>query len=978
MLGAPMLPSRFPSCRALVCAVMLAALNVSCGGNDAPIGPSGSPAAIAAVSATLQSGTAGSSVTTRPSVRVTDADGAPVQRVIVIFAVSAGGGTLSGASQTTNGSGEATVGSWTLGTVAGANSLTATVSGLPPVVFEASGAPGAAARLIESAGNGQTAPAATALAIPPAVRVTDVHGNAVIGVAVSFTPSAGSGTVGGGAATSDAGGNAAAQSWTLGPSAGTHSLTATALVIPGAAVPFSATATPNATITGMVSTASERQSFALSRGLLRPLEGDRATPAASWKQETPQAVIAIDGGGGVTAMSSTDSRHPEIVPGSLIVTFNSVELGAPNLRSRAYASPGTAKVVAKEMSARLESAAPALGARVEGMSPAILAARLSVASERVDEVRARLLADRSIASVEPEKMLYATRLPARPSPVLAAEPVIPNDPLYNPQSWHYGMIDLPRAWTLTTGSASVLVAVVDDGVRFDHPAISANLTTDGYDFVSQRTTSVCGTERDNAGDGDGYDRDPTSPAQYDCSTGGLHPLGVHGLHVAGTIGAAGDDGIGVTGVSWRVRIRPVRVLGVAGFGTTYDVAQGILYAAGLPADDGAGGQVQASSGARIINLSLGGDASTAVQNAIEAAASAGVLIVAAAGNAASTDPFYPAAYPQVLSVSAVGPDGELASYSNYGPTIGIAAPGGDFADGDGTFGVASAVWDFAMGRPQYAYYNGTSMAAPHVSGVAALLLAREPALTGAQLAERLTSFAVDAGAPGPDIQYGAGIVNARNSLTRSHAPRAERYASLYDVVTGRLLRTQRVDGDGTYRFAATENGIFFVFAGEDEEGDAAVGRPGRRWGAFGTSVMQPGVVTVSGAGTYAAPIVIQSPLEAEPNDDLATAGQLVLESYVNGVLSQGDVDVYRITVPAGQYTFTTSGWVGACAYAKEADTGLELLLESGALRARSDDIDRDGRNFCSRITESLDAGTYFLRVLRHRSGRYRLEARAGV
>jgi subtilisin family serine protease len=154
---------------------------------------------------------------------------------------------------------------------------------------------------------------------------------------------------------------------------------------------------------------------------------------------------------------------------------------------------------------------------------------------------------------------------------------------------------------------------VDQGIRFDHPGIAGNLTNDGYDFVTDRLVPACaGGFVSNAGDGNGYDPDPTIPAAYEmdpvnnCAVG-LESSGAHGLHVAGTIGAVGNDGIGVTGVNWVVRIRPVRVLGTTGSGTDADVTNGILYAAGLPVDTGAGGPpISRASAARIINLSLGG------------------------------------------------------------------------------------------------------------------------------------------------------------------------------------------------------------------------------------------------------------------------------------------------------------------------------------------------------------------------------------
>src|SRR5205085_10739033 len=146
---------------------------------------------------------------------------------------------------------------------------------------------------------------------------------------------------------------------------------------------------------------------------------------------------------------------------------------------------------------------------------------------------------------------------------------------------------------------------------------------------------------------------PTIPASYSPDSTGtcfvFDTLGGHGVHVAGTMGAVGNDHVAVTGVNWNVKIRPVRALGVGGFGEFYDIAQGILYAAGLPADNGKSGTVQAATGAKIINLSLGGpDPDTTLHSAIISATNAGALVVAAAGNAGTSAPHYPAAYPEVL------------------------------------------------------------------------------------------------------------------------------------------------------------------------------------------------------------------------------------------------------------------------------------------------------------------------------------------
>jgi serine protease len=442
--------------------------------------------------------------------------------------------------------------------------------------------------------------------------------------------------------------------------------------------------------------------------------------------------------------------------------------------------------------------------------------------------------DPAVATVERNGVMWsrlASRAPSRRGAALRTK--ASNDPLAAQQAWSHGMIDLPQAWDLTTGSPSVLVAVVDDGILFDHPDIAANLTTDGHDFVSNfLELSLCaGGTIDLAGDGDGYDSDPTTPTSYDFDRvgdclEGPSDLGGHGLSLAGIIGAAGNDGAGISGINWAVRIRPVRVLGVYGAGFTYDVVQGLLYAAGLPADDGDGGTVQAPTPAKIINLSFSSPFDEAiVRDAVLAATNAGALLVSGAGNSAASDPEYPGAYDEVLSTTALGPDRELASYSSSGPTVDIAAPGGDFEDGDASFGIFSTGWDFTTGESNYFYHEGFSPAVAHVTGVAALVLAQTPGLTPSELRARLTDYAVDAGPPGRDDQFGAGILNARNSLAQNLGPPRQLSARLYDALTGGVVQTVAVAEDGSYSFPVNA-GSYHVFAGQDESGDGRSASPG--------------------------------------------------------------------------------------------------------------------------------------------------------
>jgi len=639
-----------------------------------------------------------------------------------------------------------------------------------------------------------------------------------------------------------------------------------------------------------------------------------------------------------------------------------------------------AQAFGQVMRAHLAAVMPA-GAKVAGVSPAILTARIRVAdAAQRDAVAAALRQDPQVSSVTLNRFIWLDEGPFyRYKMTGAGSGVTPNNPFYPFQSWHYGLVDLPRAWSITTGSAGVLVAVVDDGIRFDHPAIAANLTHDGYDFVNNvDSLGLCaGGKISNSGDADGYDPDPTMASAYRPDSTGTcflpDTIANHGLHVAGTIGALGNSGIGVAGVNWKVQIRPVRVLGVGGFGTSYDVAQGLLYAAGLPADNGIGGTVQPSTGARVINMSLGSSENdTTLARAVASAVQAGALIVAAAGNGGSSNASYPAAYPGVLAVAAVGPDGAPAPYSNFGPNVALSAPGGNFGLGDVTDGVMSTIWDFGTNTPEYAWAEGTSMATPHVSGIAALVLSQAPALTAADLRARLSTYAV-----GPASSYGAGLVNAYNSLTSQHGPPTGLYARLYAANTGAIGQTVAAGADGHYQFSAVEDGEYFVYAGTEEDQDHAVGTPGRWWGAYGGS-QNPTRVTVFGGGPSSIGFAIYYP-SAASNHDTATASMLVIGGYVQGhITDRNTIDVYRLRIPAvGSYTFETSGWVGACGLAIEEATAIALYDHNGQLLTYTDFIDQQHLNYCSRLSLNLNPGAYFVGVAGAFGYRYRLQARAG-
>ncbi|HWO89198.1 MAG TPA: S8 family serine peptidase [Gemmatimonadales bacterium] len=690
-----------------------------------------------------------------------------------------------------------------------------------------------------------------------------------------------------------------------------------------------------------------------------------------------------------TRLRAIESAQPEYVANELVVTYTPAALGVPIPGVRAM-SQSSLEPVARAIRQLATPTAIAHSAEVAGVSPVLRAARLRFSDpSRLNAAMLALRSDPSVVAVERNAIAHSLEAPATWAPWAPLPPLpttLPNDPGYPWQAWHYEAIDLSQAWSLTTGSASVLVAVVDDGIRFDHPAIASNLTRDGYDFASSLIANHCaGGIVDLAGDGGGYDADPTIPVQYvynsglNCYSTYTGPGG-HGLHVAGTIGAVGNDGVGGTGVNWTVRIRPVRALNSGGSGSTYDIAQAILYAAGLPADNGSGGTVQASSGARIINLSLGGPGTnTFLQNAVTSATAAGALLIAAAGNDGTSTPNYPAAYSEVVSVTAVGPDFLLASYSTYGSTVDLAAPGGDIADGGIDYGVYSTRWNFGTNSATYESINGTSMAAPHVSGVAALLLAQTPSLTTAQLRARLESYAVDLGVAGRDDLYGFGLVNARNSLTQSLAPAQATFARLYNAVTGAIVADVTLAGGATYSFTQVRTGSYWVYGGQDEDADRQIGIPGRRWSAAGGTAT-PLTVSISGAALQTVNFNLGFGYELEPNNTSGFADVLALGGYLFGYASNTDADYSTVLIPVtGQYTFETRAFRGACGFAEELDTVLWLYDSGGTLIASNDDINFAALNLCSRLSLTLSPGRYYVVVSGYYSSlrRYYVTVRAG-
>jgi serine protease len=320
---------------------------------------------------------------------------------------------------------------------------------------------------------------------------------------------------------------------------------------------------------------------------------------------------------------------------------------------------------------------------------------------------------------------------------------VPNDPYFGGfQRWHYEQARLPGAWDTTTGSNSVVVAVLDDGIT-PHPDFGTRRVA-GYDFVSDPTA---------AGDGDGRDSDPTRPAIFSDGR-----VSFHGTHVAGTIGAASNNSVGAAGVDWNARILPVRVLGLAG-GSMADIIDGLRWAGGLSVP----GIAANPHPARVLNLSLGGlgPPDTEFQDVVDELNLQKRIVVIAAGNSdLDASQFQPANQQGVITVGAVGLDGNRASYSNFGSAVDLMAPGGDFEDldRDGRQDTVFSLFATATGSPEYDGSNGTSMAAPHVAGIVALMAAVNPLLDHSMAESLLKSSA------SPQFRCiegcGAGLVNA--------------------------------------------------------------------------------------------------------------------------------------------------------------------------------------------------------------------------
>ncbi|MGE5701384.1 MAG: S8 family peptidase [Clostridia bacterium] len=289
----------------------------------------------------------------------------------------------------------------------------------------------------------------------------------------------------------------------------------------------------------------------------------------------------------------------------------------------------------------------------------------------------------------------------------------PNDSMYRPYQWNLPMIGMEKSWDISQGSSNVIVAVVDTGVDLDHPEFKGKLVK-GYNFIDNSNVPM-----DDNG---------------------------HGTHVSGVIAARTNNKTGIAGMSWNSKIMPIKAIGSDGSGSAFDIAQGIYWAT--------------DHGADVINLSVGNyTSSAALKEACKYAFDHNVVLVAASGNDASSQPSYPAAYKEVMSVAAVDHRKKQADFSNYGDYVDVAAPGVDIAS---TY-ISS----------DYAALSGTSMACPHVTALASLIRSVQPGMKNTEVIKLIQRTAVDLGPPGKDQAYGYGLINVNQALTQVQKPAAK-------------------------------------------------------------------------------------------------------------------------------------------------------------------------------------------------------------
>ena len=648
------------------------------------------------------------------------------------------------------------------------------------------------------------------------------------------------------------------------------------------------------------------------------------------------------------------------------------------------------------------------GLSVLGTSPVLSVARMRFADGlQLTAVLSSLANDRRVAFVEPNG-IYDRHQDTLDAPLphdtisthdAETESTHPADPNYGNQRWHYSYVGAQRGWDTQRGSNTVRVAVIDTGYRADHPDAPSLVAPFGEqrDFVANDFSyTICNTTTTvpRAWDLTGYDNDARDWMQYNRSGTCLttpSSAGSHGTHVIGTIAAAWNTAGGV-GLNQNVRIIPLQALDVRGSGTWYDIAQAVLYAGGLAADNGSGGTVSMTR-ADITNMSLGGTGgATVLANAVTAASNNGTLIIASAGNANSSTLQYPAAYPEVVAVTAIGANGTRASYSSFGSWVELTAPGGDFNTSP-FLGVYSTTFNYTGcsttpgtfcstsngGVANYANYQGTSMAAPHVAGIAALYKAHTPGVTRAALRQALRDRAVDWGTAGFNNDYGYGLAHVKPGIGVARAnSTGTRRVQLINATTGATVQSVFTTSAGDYTFSNVPNGSYYVLAASFSGPTFSFGATGATISAWHTTdsgwFQNASVLTVNNANRTGINITLGWPGFQPSNGTPAAAAFMHPGYYAAITYSDTTADRwFRIRVPtSGNYRIWTDGFNSpdrcgsgtintAAAQFGDFDTVVELYQSNGTTLIQSND-DESGRGLCSGFTRNLTAGTYLVKV----------------
>lgn len=488
-----------------------------------------------------------------------------------------------------------------------------------------------------------------------------------------------------------------------------------------------------------------------------------------------------------------------------------------------------------------------------------------------------------------------------------------DDPLLA-QMWHLQQVNASAAWDTTTGAPEVVVAVIDAGNLAEHPDFLGQ-TTEGYDFVSDN----------NNYDGDGIDADPedSTPLFDDCAQDDTF---YHGAHIAGTIGATGNNAEGIAGLSYTSKLMHLRALNGDCGGSTYDIYQALLYAIGAENDSG----TVPNNPADVVNMSLGGGGSSPIfQDAVNQAAAQGVIVVASSGNEGASQVSYPAAYDNAFAIGATGLTGTVASYSNQGPRLDLVTPGG--GSGGGVLSL-NKVAD-AEGNPELTYTSaqGTSMSAPHAAAIFALMKSVYPDLTTERLEVLLASGALtdDIGDPGFDNESGWGLLKADKAVEVALAD-----ANGTFVLPARLLLSTSQLYFGGATTSATVSGINPGEAGLEvmsidvgaswitviERTDAAVGEVGRWDISVNREGLAPGFysslviynATDDAGNDLVSNLTVSLRVGKRSDGDLGAINVFVTDvdsgtTVSSIVVTQADGYQYRIGVPStGSYQITAS------------------------------------------------------------------------